>query len=243
MKAFILVGGVGTRMRPLTYVLPKCLLPMGGRPLIVRTMEYLKGYGITDFVLCVAYMKKQIMDTIKDGSDFGVSVRYGESDVPMGTAGQLKTAEAHVDGTFLAMNGDIITDLHVDRLIERHRKNGALATIAVKKYGVKIPYGHITVAPDSSIVSFDEKPTISYMANAGVYVMEPRVLDFIPPGKSSSLETEVFPALISRGERAYSYFEDASWADVGSMADFERVNDEILSTPRDPPTVEAQGSV
>jgi mannose-1-phosphate guanylyltransferase len=216
-------------MRPLTYVVPKCLLPVGGKPLVERTIRYLEGYGIKDFVLCVAYLKKQVMDTIKDGRELGVSIVYAEADSPLGTAGQLKTAQPYLNETFLAMNGDIITDLNIGHLVESHRRKGGIATLAVKKYGVKIPYGHITVDENSSITAFAEKPTISYLANAGVYIMEPRLLSYIPSGKQSSLETDIFPLLLSRGERINSYFEEADWADVGSMADFERVNDQVLA--------------
>jgi mannose-1-phosphate guanylyltransferase len=242
LKAVLLVGGPGTRMRPLTYVIPKCLLPVGGKPLVERTIQYLQAYGINEFVLCVAYLKKQVIDTIKDGKELGVTIEYAESDVPLGTAGQLKTAQAYLRDTFLAMNGDIVTDLNVRNLIECHRRNQGVATLAVKNYGVRIPYGYITVDKNSVITAFKEKPTIHYLANAGVYVMEPRILEAIPPGQQCSLETETFPDLLSRGEKINSYFEEANWADVGSMADFERVNDQVLSQSRRPPSREEDQS-
>jgi len=231
LKAVILVGGPGTRLRPLTYVVPKCLLPVGGKPLLERTMRYLEGYGIKDFVLCVAYLKKQIVDTFGDGSSLKLRIEYAEADSPLGTAGQLKTAAKHVDGPFVAMNGDIVTNLNIDRLVVTHKKFGGIATIALKEFGVKVPYGHVILGDNGSVTAFEEKPTLNYMANAGIYVMEPRLLDFIPEGRQSSLETEVFPGLISKGERVGSYYEPAYWADVGSMADFERVNNEALSDP------------
>lgn len=231
MKAVLLVGGAGTRMRPLTYVVPKCLLPVGGKPLLERTMKYLEGHGVTDFVLCVAYLKKQIIEAFGDGSSLGFKIEYAESDVPLGTAGQLKTASGMLDDTFLAMNGDIVTNLNIGNLVATHKKKGCVATIALKEFGVRIPYGHIIVDSAGKVTAFEEKPTLNYMANAGVYVMEPRVLEAIPSRKVSSLETEIFPLLISRGETIGSYFESAYWADVGSMADFERVNNEALSDP------------
>ncbi|HEV2139136.1 MAG TPA: sugar phosphate nucleotidyltransferase [Nitrososphaerales archaeon] len=231
MKAVLLVGGAGTRMRPLTYVVPKCLLPVGGKPLLERTMRYLGTYGITEFVLCVAYLKKQIMDTFGDGSSLGVRIEYAQADSPLGTAGQLRTAGALVDGTFVAMNGDIITNLNIAKLVETHKKRHAVATIALKEFGVKIPYGHILLDNDGGVKAFEEKPTLNYMANAGVYVLEPKVIDSIPPRVACSLETETFPKLISQGEKVGSYFEEAYWADVGSMADFERVNNEALEDP------------
>ncbi len=218
-------------MRPLTYVIPKCLLPVGGKPLLERTMKYLAGHGITEFVLCVAYLKKQIIDAFGDGSSLGFRIEYAESDVPLGTAGQLKTASGMLRDTFLVMNGDIVTDLNVGNLIAIHRKKGGVATIALKEFGVKIPYGHVVVDGGGRVTAFEEKPTLNYMANAGVYAMEPRIFETIPMGRSSSLETEIFPLLISRGESIGTYFEQAYWADVGSMADFERVNNEALSDP------------
>lgn len=231
MKAVLLVGGAGTRLRPLTYVVPKCLLPVGGKPLLERTMRYLEGYKITEFVLCVAYLKKQIMDAFGDGSGLGLRIEYAEADVPLGTAGQLKTAAGMLGETFLAMNGDIVTNLNVSKMVAIHRKVGGVATIALKEFGVRIPYGHIVVDGEGKVTAFEEKPTLSYMANAGVYVMEPEVLDEIPSGKATSLETETFPRLISKGKTISSYFESAYWADVGSMADFERVNNEALTDP------------
>jgi len=231
LKAVLLVGGAGTRMRPLTYVIPKCLLPVGGKPLLERTMRYLEGHGITEFVLCVAYLKKQIIEAFGDGSSLGFKIEYAESDVPLGTAGQLKTASGMLDGTFLAMNGDIVTNLNIGNLVATNKLKGGVATIAQKEFGVKIPYGHIVVDGKGRVTAFEEKPTLNYMANAGVYVMEPRVLQTIPEAKVVSLETEIFPGLISKGEVVSSYYESAYWADVGSMADFERVNDEAAADP------------
>ncbi len=229
MKAVLLVGGAGTRLRPLTYVVPKCLLPVGGKPLLERTLRYFESYGIRDFVLCVAYLKKQIMDTFKDGAALGVEIQYAEAEQPLGTAGQLKTANAFVDGPFLAINGDIITNLNITNLVATHKKKGGIATIALKEFGVRIPYGHVILNGDGKVTAFEEKPTLSYMANAGIYVLEPRLLEFIPQGRVCSLETETFPSVIAKGEQVNSYYESAYWADVGSMADFERVNNEALS--------------
>ena len=194
-------------------------------------MSYLEGHKVTEFVLCVAYLKKQIKDAFGDGSKLGFRIEYAEADSPLGTAGQLKTAAGMLGETFLAMNGDIVTNLNVSKMVATHRKMGGVATIALKEFGVKIPYGHIVVDGEGKVTAFEEKPTLSYMANAGVYVMEPAVLDEIPGGKVASLETETFPRLISKGMRINSYYESAYWADVGSMADFERVNNEALTDP------------
>jgi len=229
VKAVILVGGAGTRLRPLTYVMPKCLLPVGGMPLLEWTIKYLGSHEITEFVVCVAYLKRQIISTIGDGSRLGVKIQYAEAESPMGTAGQLKTAEPFVDDTFLCMNGDIVTSLNVRNLIRTHKERGGTATIALKNFDVKVPYGHVTADQDSIIHKFEEKPTLHLTANAGIYVLEKSVFGSIPSGRPCSLETEVFPALLERGERLNSYYEEAYWNDVGTMGDFEKVNDELLS--------------
>src|SRR5271170_3328716 len=121
VKAVILAGGPGTRMRPLTYVIPKVLLPIAGKPLLERTIVYLKSYGVTEFVVCVAYLKKQIIEAFGDGAELGVRIDYAEADSPLGTAGRLKTAERFIDGTFLAMNGDIVTSLNIRNLLDTHK--------------------------------------------------------------------------------------------------------------------------
>jgi mannose-1-phosphate guanylyltransferase len=229
MKAVILVGGAGTRLRPLTYVMPKCLLPVGGMPLLEWTVKYLASHEIKEFVVCVAYLKRQIITTVGDGSRLGVKIEYAEAESPLGTAGQLKTAEPFVDDTFVAMNGDIVTSLNVRNLIQTHKAKGGAGTIALKNFDVKVPYGHVIADQDSVIRKFEEKPTLHLMANAGIYVLERSVFGSIPSGKPYSLETEVFPALIARGERLNSYYEEAYWNDVGTMGDFEKVNDELLA--------------
>jgi mannose-1-phosphate guanylyltransferase / phosphomannomutase len=229
MKAVILVGGAGTRLRPLTYVMPKCLLPVGGMPLLEWTMKYLGTHGITEFVVCVAYLKRQIITTVGDGSRLGVRVEYAEADSPMGTAGQLKTAEPFIDDTFLAMNGDIVTSLNISHLVRAHKERGGTATIALKGYDVKVPYGHVTADGDNVIHRFEEKPTLHLTANAGIYVLEKSIFGSIAAGRPCSLETEVFPSLLARGERLHSFYEEAYWNDVGTMGDFEKVNDEVLA--------------
>ena len=229
MQALILAGGAGTRMRPLTYVVPKALLPVGGKPLVERTIQYLKSYGIKEFVVCVAYLKKQIISTMGDGSTLGVRIEYAETDMPMGTAGQLKSAEPLIKGRFLTMNGDIVTSLNISNLVSSHERAGGIGTLSLKKFEVKIPYGYITPNENGIIQKFEEKPTLSLMANAGIYVLESRIFEYIPKHEICSLETQTFPKLISSGEVLNSYYENAYWADVGSMTDFERVNEVVLT--------------
>ena len=231
MKAVILAGGMGTRMRPLTYVIPKPMLPIGGKPLLEHTIRYLKSYGLKELVVCVAYLKNHIKDYFKDGSDFGVTIEYAEAEMPLGTAGQLKTAEKKISGPFLAMNGDIITSLNIAKLIKFHKKATGIGTISLKKFEVKVPYGHVEIDQKEKLIKkFVEKPTFSFLANAGIYIFEDRIFDYIPKGKAVSLERETFPLLLEKGERLNGYYEEAYWADVGTITDFERVDKELLAT-------------
>lgn len=229
MKAVILAGGIGTRLRPLTYMIPKPMLPIGGRPLLEHTTRYLKEYGIKEVVICVAYLKTHIKDYFKDGEDQGVKIYYAEADMPLGTAGQLKTAEEHISERFLTMNGDIVSSLNLRSLIRFHEKMGGMGTIALKKFEVKIPYGHVELCSNSRIRKFEEKPNVSYLANAGIYVFEPDIFKYIPSNSVVSLERETFPRLIENGEQLNGYYEDAYWADVGTISDFERTDKELLS--------------
>lgn len=223
MKAVILAGGIGTRMRPLTYLVPKPLLPIGGKPLLERTIEYLKGYGFDEIIICVAYLKGQIIDYLSRRKDeIGVKLKFAEADAPLGTAGQLKTAEPFISDTFLAMNGDIFTSLNIKRLLDFHMPN--TWSIALKSYSFQIPYGLVEVADDSRIKSFKEKPNNSYLVNAGIYIFEPKIFECITPGKFSNLETDVFPEAIKKGQIVNAFYEEAYWADIGTVSDYERVN-------------------
>jgi mannose-1-phosphate guanylyltransferase len=229
MKAIILAGGVGTRLRPLTYIMPKPLLPVGGRPLLEHTIRYLRDYNIDEIVICVAYLKNRIIEYLKNGHDLGVKITYAEADIPLGTGGQLKTAEKFInDDNFLVMNGDIITTLNIYHLVEFHNQKQGIGTIALKNFQVQVPYGHITLDSNQRILNFDEKPTLTIPSNAGIYIFNKKVLEYIANDRVVSLETEVFPALLESGEQLNGYYEDSYWADVGTITDFEKVDKELL---------------
>ena len=228
MRAVILAGGLGTRLRPLTYVIPKPMLPVAGKPLLERTIKYLQEYGFYEVVFCVAYLKHQIIDYFKD-RDLGTEIFFAESETPLGTGGQLKTAEEYVDDTFLAMNGDIVTSMNLTNLISFHRRHSGIGAVALKEYKVEIPYGYIETASNNLIKRFQEKPSITYKANAGVYIFEHKLFTYIEPEKTVSLEREVFPNLIEQGEQLYGYHEEAFWADVGDLSQYEKTNAEFSS--------------
>ncbi len=230
MRAAILAGGAGIRLRPLTYVYPKAMMPLGGRPLLEHIIENLKGQGINEIVLCVAYLRSRIKEYFHDGTDFGVRLTYAEADEPLGTAGQLSTARELLPETFLVMNGDILTNLNLAGLAQAHMASKNSATIAVRKLASEVPYGCVDIDDSMRLTGFREKPVFTYLANAGTYAMNPRVFDYIRDSSAPvDLERDVFPAMIDSGEKIGGYMNEASWAHIGSVADLERVDEELFA--------------
>ena len=230
MKAAILAGGAGIRLRPLTYVYPKAMMPLGGRPLLEHTIEYLKGQQVNEIVLCVAYLRSRIKEYFRDGADFGVSLTYAEADEPLGTAGQLMTARELLTQTFLVMNGDILTNLNLSNMVQTHKGSGNTTTIAVRTLISELPYGCVDLDDSMRMTGFREKPVFTYLANAGIYIMSPKVFDHMRVSSCPvDLERDVFPAMIASGERIGGYTTDASWEHIGSVADLERVDREVFS--------------
>ncbi len=206
LKAAILAGGQGIRLRPLTHVYPKVMLPLGGKPLLEYTVEYLKRYGVDDIVLCVAYLRSRIEQYFGDGSDFGVRIGYAEADEPLGTAGQLSTARNLLTDTFIAMNGDIVTSLNLSDIVQTHRTSENAVTIAIRKFSSEVPHGCVELDSNMRLTSFRENPTLTYLANAGVYVMTSKVFDYVKvPPVPVDLERDVFPAMIASGEKIAGY--------------------------------------
>jgi len=230
LKAAILAGGAGIRLRPLTYVYPKVMMPLGGKPLLEYTIEYLKGQGVHEIVLCVAYLRSRIKEYFNDGSDFGVKLSYAEADEPLGTAGQLSTAKHILTDTFIVMNGDILTNLNLSDILQTHTVSGNTATIVVRRFTSEVPYGCVDLDDGMQMTGFREKPVLTYLANAGIYVMNPKVFNYIDTNSvPADLERDVFPDMIASHERIGGYMNEASWAHIGSVADLERVDKELFS--------------
>ncbi len=221
-KAIILAGGKGTRMRPLTYEMPKPMIPLKGKPLVQHIIELCRKYEVREIIMSVGYMGDKIRDHFGDGSHLGVDIRYVYEDEELGTAGPLLLAKERLDGPFLMFNGDVLSDIDLGDLISFHAEQNGLATIALTQvedtssFGVARLKGH-------RIVGFVEKPKggeDSKLINAGVYVLEPEVLGYIPKGKSM-LERDVFPKLSDEG-KLYGYPFDGQWFDTGTPEAYER---------------------
>ena len=180
MKAVILCGGEGTRLRPYTYTVPKPMLWLGSRHILEYSIEHLRKSGITDIILSVGYLKDQIMDHFKDGSDFGVHIEYFVEDEALSTAGAIYPHKDKFKETFLVFMGDHVTNINIEKFVKVHNKSGALATIAAKKHKISLEYGVIEANNKGIITNFKEKPTINYLLNTGMYVLEPKVFSFKP---------------------------------------------------------------
>jgi mannose-1-phosphate guanylyltransferase len=230
MQALILVGGEGTRLRPLTLTLPKPVVPLVDRPLIRYMVDWLAHHGVDDVVMACGFLAKGVHDVLGEGGNGGPRLRYVQEPDARGTAGAIKFAERFLDERFLALNGDVLTDLDLTALMRQHEERGATATLAL--YPVEDPtaYGLVRRTEDGEIVEFVEKPEPDQIdtdeINAGAYVLERSVLDLIPEGEEVSIEHQVFPKLVGQGlhgRRLSGY-----WMDIGTPERYLQASWDIL---------------
>ncbi|HWS53085.1 MAG TPA: NDP-sugar synthase [Pyrinomonadaceae bacterium] len=233
MQALILAGGKGTRLRPLTVYTPKPVVPVCNRPFLLYQIDTLRRAGITDITLSLSYQPHKIEQQLGDGSEFGVRLSYTVEPQPMGTAGAYKFAEGLIREPTVILNGDIITDLDLRAVIREHDARGAAATIVLAPVENPSSYGLVETDGGGRVRRFLEKPKpdecVTNNINAGTYVLDPRVLDFIPAGESYSFEYQLFPDLLRRGEKFFAHVPgDAYWIDIGTPARYLQVHRDIL---------------
>lgn len=221
--AFILCGGEGTRLRPITYETPKALVPVHGKPLIEHMFDLLKKYGISNVILSVGHMKEKIMEEKARWSSKGIEISFVEEDRPLGTAGPLRIARDRLKKTFVMSNGDELKDINIMEMYDFHKRNRALATIALTTVSDPSHYG-VAKLEGSRIIDFVEKPpkdkAPSNLISAGFYIIEPEVLGMIPKG-NVSIEKQVFPRL-ARAGRLYGFPFSGQWFDTGNLKRYER---------------------
>jgi mannose-1-phosphate guanylyltransferase len=230
MQAVILVGGEGTRLRPLTSTVPKPVVPLVDRPFIADMLEWLRAHGVDDVVMSVGFMAAGVHNVLGDGSAYGIRLRYVEEPTPLGTGGAVKFAEPLLDERFLMLNGDVLTDLDLSAQIAEHEAKGARCTLAL--IGVEDPsnYGLVRLEPDGAVREFLEKPGADQidtnLISAGAYVVEREVLSLIPPDQPVSIEREVFPRLV--GDGLYGCAGEVYWLDIGTPARYLQATFDIL---------------
>jgi len=219
MKAVVLAGGKGTRLSPYTKVLPKPLMPIGDMPILEVILRQMKLAGITDVILTVGHLSELLRAFFQDGSRLGLNITYSYEDSPLGTAGPLAFVP-DLNETFLVMNGDVLSTLPLNELIQFHREQKALATIATHHRRVKVDLGVIQWNGDACITGYIEKPTYDYSVSMGVYIFEPKVLTYIPRGQYYDFP-DLVKKLIDVKEKVTGYRFDGYWQDLGRPDDYE----------------------
>lgn len=233
MKALLLAGGFGTRLRPLTLTRPKPMLPVYNRPHIAHVLDLLARHDVHDAVLLTSYLASTFDYLVEEAAEGGVNLEVSQEKEPLGTAGALKHAEAFVgDETFLVFNGDVLTDADVHGLVDFHRTRGAEATILLTPVEDPSIYGVVPTEDDGRVTAFVEKPppgeAPTNLINAGVYVLEPSVLDRIPPGEPWSIERATFPELVAGGAPVYALASESYWIDIGTPEKYLQANLDAL---------------
>lgn len=230
MQAVILVGGEGTRLRPLTSTVPKPVVPLVDRPFIVYMLEWLKEHGVEDVVLAMGYLPTAVRNVLGDGSAYGLRLRYVEEPDPRGTAGALKFCESLLDDRFLMLNGDVLTDIDLTAQIAQHERTGAVGTLALAPVADPSAYGLVRLEPDNAVREFVEKPSADQidtnMISAGAYVLERSILDLVPADVNVSIEREVWPRLVGQG--LFGFPSDAYWLDIGTPERYLRGTFDII---------------
>ena len=231
MKAVILAGGLGTRLRKRIDDKPKSMASISGRPFLEYQIEQLKRYDIKEMVLCVGYLGEQIKDFLRNGAEFGVKVEYATEKELLGTGGALKNAQKYLqDSTFLALNGDSYLDIDLLDFIRYHKEKEAQGTIALTKVDVSEEYGLIKIDKENRIRGFFEKvkgDKFGMIINAGIYLFEPELLNYIPEQKKISLEKEFFPHLLRENIVLFGYLSSGYFIDIGTSQKYNQAQREL----------------
>jgi mannose-1-phosphate guanylyltransferase / phosphomannomutase len=232
MKAVVMAGGEGTRLRPLTSNQPKPMVMVAGRPCMEHTISLVQAHGVDRIVATLAFMPQMIRGYFGEGSHLGVELDYSIEEVPAGTAGSVKLCEHYLDEAFLVVSGDALTDIDLSALMDFHRRTGAMATLALKRVQNPLEFGVVITDEDGRIERFLEKPSwgevFSDTINTGIYVLEPEVLDSIPTDEPYDFSKELFPRLLDAGAPLYGYVADGYWQDIGNIAQYQQANRDAL---------------
>jgi mannose-1-phosphate guanylyltransferase / phosphomannomutase len=232
VKAVVMAGGEGTRLRPLTSNQPKPMVPVAGKPCMEHILELVSRHGITSVVATLAYMPQVIRGYFGEGSHLGLELDYSVEEVPAGTAGSVKLLEPYLDETTLIVSGDAVTDMDLGALLRFHREQGSAATLALKRVPDPLEFGVVITDDDGRIERFLEKPTwgevFSDTINTGVYALEPEVLTGIPADQPFDFSKELFPKLLADGVPLYGWIADGYWQDVGNITQYQEANRDAL---------------
>jgi mannose-1-phosphate guanylyltransferase / phosphomannomutase len=232
VKAVIMAGGEGTRLRPLTSNLPKPMMPLANKPMMEHVIDLLRRHGFDEIVVTLAFMPDAIRNHFGDGSEFGVQIQYATEETPLGTAGSVRNAADALDERFLVISGDVLTDIDLGKVVAFHEEKGALATIGLVPVENPLEFGIVITNEDGSIERFLEKPSwgqvFSDTINTGIFVLEPEIFDHIAPDRPVDFSSEVFPALLEARLPLYGAVADGYWEDVGTIEAYVSAHKDIL---------------
>ena len=233
MKAIIMAGGEGSRLRPLTCDQPKPMMPVVNRPMMEHILELLKKHGIQEIGVTLQYLPEAIRGYFGNGSDFGVHMRYYVEEVPLGTAGSVKNAQDFLDETFVVISGDALTDLNLSQAMDFHRKKGAVATLVLTPVDIPLEYGVVITDKDGRITQFLEKPgwgeVFSDTVNTGIYILEPEVLNYFEPGQKFDFSKDLFPILLKEKQPLFGVSLSGYWCDIGNLQQYVQAHQDCLT--------------
>lgn len=222
-QVVLMLGGLGTRLRPLTNDIPKPMLKVGNKPIVETIVEGFKQYGYANFIFSVNYKKEVIQNYFQTGEAFGINIEYIEEQKRMGTAGALSLIENRPTEPFFVMNGDLLTQVNYDKLMQFHLEHGSMATMCVREYEYQVPYGVIETN-GTNLTAIREKPVHRSFVNAGIYVLSPEVFDYIPEDAFYDMPT-LFEKLVGVGQKTSVFPIHEYWLDIGQIDDFQRANE------------------
>jgi NDP-sugar pyrophosphorylase family protein len=233
LKAVILAGGVGTRLKPLTHNRPKPLIPIAGEPCIDYMINSLVSADFKRIIVTTGYMSDTMIRNIGDGKKFGANILYAFEEQPAGTAGAVKNVSEFLDDTFVVASGDVLADVDIKKLFDYHKEKNAMATMALTTVDNPVEYGIVGLDDENKIVKFKEKPkeeeVFSNLINAGIYILEPEVLNYIPENKMFDFSKNVFPALLESGQSIYGAPISGLWMDIGRPSDVLKATFEVVN--------------
>lgn len=221
----LMVGGIGSRLRPLTEDIPKPMLNIGGKPILQTIVEGFQKSGFTKIIMCTGYKSEKIQDYFKDGSKFGVEIEYIVEDSKTGTVGALTLLKKRPKEVFFVMNGDLLTNVNFKKMLDFHKINESQATMCVREYDHTVPFG-VVACDNHKISSIDEKPVHSFFVNAGIYLLEPECIDLIPKNEFFNM-TSLFEKILSKGGNATAFPLQEYWLDIGRISEYNKANAEF----------------
>jgi NDP-sugar pyrophosphorylase family protein len=232
MKAVILAGGLGTRLKPYTTVFPKPLMPIGESPILEIIIKQLKAKGFNEITLAVGHLSELIMAFFNNGSKYGLKIEYSKEEKKLGTAGGLGLLKNKLEDDFLVMNGDVLTGLDFSEFLEFHKKTGSIATIALNRRHVDIDFGVVELDENRTLIGYIEKPKIDYLVSMGVYAFNESILEYIPSHEYLDIP-DLMKRLLYEGEKVNGFIHDGYWLDIGRPDDYIKANEDIQKIYRE----------